>query len=84
MRIKQGGKEMPKKTIFLYSNGKDEDIEAYQLLKKANIPFKNFGPTNDEQTPYIEFGYWKYIGLNEITQFVNNYVNNYKNSSKTR
>ena len=59
--------------IFLYSSGKKEDVLAYRLLTEAGIPFKNFGGVRGEQTPYIECGIWKYIGLSEIKKFIEAY-----------
>jgi len=60
-------------TVLLYTSGNKEGVLAYRLLKEANIPFKNFGGIKDEQTPYIECGIWKYIGLSEIKKFIEAY-----------
>ena len=56
--------------VKLFSNGGKEDKEAFFLLLNNEIPFINFGPTSDTPTPIVEYGHWKYIGLEQINQFV--------------
>jgi hypothetical protein len=55
---------------FFYSNCNEEDREAERLLKEAGIPCSKFGPTLVEETPTVEWGFLKYVGIEEIKDFI--------------
>ena len=57
-------------TPKLFSNGGGEDKEALFLLMEASIPFVNIGPTTEDPTPYVEYGHWRFFGLEGVKKFV--------------
>lgn len=63
------------KEIRLFSNGSEEDRKAFDLLQKAKIPFANYGPTSEDPTPYIEYGFWRYQGLDGIKSLIFDWKN---------
>lgn len=62
--------KLPKDKAALYSNGDPEDRKAVELLIESGVPYINFGPDSEIQTPYIEYGCWHYVGLKDIANFI--------------
>jgi hypothetical protein len=65
--LKRGGKM---KKVMVFTNGPAEKRMVYPLLREADIPFTEFGPTSMEKTPILEYGYWRFHGINSIKKFV--------------
>jgi len=65
-----------KNEIRLFSNNREKDKEVFSLLVKEKIPFINYGPTSEEQTPILEYGYWKFIGIKQIKKFISDWKAN--------
>jgi len=53
----------------LFYNSKKEDQEAYFALVESGIPCE-FLPPSEEPTPLLLVGFAKYIGLQEIKEFI--------------
>lgn len=62
-------KEIDLEIPVLFYNSKQEDREAYFALVKSGIPCK-FRPPSEEPTPLLLVGYTKYIGLQEIMEYL--------------
>ena len=71
--IEKSKKEMEVKELRLYSNGLKDDREIFPLLHQARVPFANFGPVSEEETPLLEYGFWKFHGVKSITKFIEEY-----------
>ena len=57
--------------LILYSNGRKEDIRALEMLAEAGVTsLRTVGPVNDQQTPFLQYGMWRYDGIKEIRWFV--------------
>jgi len=54
----------------LYANASNEDGIAIQLLAEAGVPYINLGPVFGEETPFLEYGYWRFQGIRGIQEFV--------------
>lgn len=54
----------------LYCNTGEEDKNALQLLTEADIPYINLGPTSEEPTPFLEYGYWRFSRIQGIKEFI--------------
>ena len=54
----------------LYCNTGQEDKAAIRLLTKAGIPYVNLGPTSEEPVPFVEYGYWRFSGIQGIQTFI--------------
>lgn len=65
-----------RREVRFHSNGGEDDKRAVYLLMKSDIPYTNYGPTPDYPTPNIEYGNLKYVGLDEIKEFILGWKNN--------
>lgn len=54
----------------LYANHSKNDKEAEWLLIEAKIPYEDMGPSWDIPTPYLEYGPWRYFGIDAIKRFI--------------
>jgi len=61
------------KRVVIFSNGTEKDIKAIRLLEKYGVPFVNFGPISENQTPILEYEYWRYYGLKDIELFIESF-----------
>ena len=61
--------------LRLYCNTGKEDKMAIDLLMKARIPFINLGPTLEQPTPFLEYGYWKFSGIRVVLEFIERWKN---------
>jgi hypothetical protein len=64
------GAERARYSVFLYSNGDPDDRKAVAMLANSKIPYTNLGPDSEISTPYIKYGHWYFLGLNDIHSFV--------------
>ena len=62
-------KEIDLEIPVLFYNSKKEDREAYFALAKSGIPCE-FRPPSEEPTPLLLVGYAKYLGLQEIMEYL--------------
>lgn len=62
-------KEIDLEIPVLFYNSKKEDREAYFALVKSRVPCE-FRPPSDEPTPLLLVGYTRYIGLQEIMEYL--------------
>ena len=58
---------------ILYYNSKPEDKEAYLSILEAEIPCELRAPA-EEPTPTLTFGFERFVGLEEIKKFIEEYV----------
>ncbi len=54
----------------LYCNIGEEDKKALQLLMNAGIPYIDLGPTSEEPTPFLEYGFWRFSRIKGIQEFI--------------
>lgn len=54
----------------LYCNTGKEDKNVIELLMEVDIPYINLGPTSEEPTPLLEYGYWRFYGIQGIQDFI--------------
>jgi len=59
----------------LYVNGGDEDVTAVRLLSRAQIPYVDLGPIEGEKTPFLEYGYLRFQGIQGIQEFIGQWCN---------
>ena len=52
---------------------KEENRKALETLRNAGIPLATIVVKELEDFPHIEWGYFRYEGLNAITRFVENW-----------
>lgn len=57
-------------TPVLFFNTGGADREAYLLLKASGIPCEFRAPTLEDPTPFLLFGYQRFIGIDEIKAFI--------------
>ncbi len=62
-------KEIDREIPVLFYNSKEEDREAYFAILKSGIPCE-FRPPSAEPTPWLLVGYTKYIGTQEIMEYL--------------
>lgn len=62
-------KEIDLEIPVLFYNSKKEDREAHFALIKSGVPCE-FRPPSDEPTPLLLVGYTRYIGLQEIMEYL--------------
>lgn len=58
----------------MYFNGSQDDKLAMHLLAKAKVPYVPIGPTTLEPTPYLEYGYWRFEGIEGISRFIQGFA----------
>jgi len=55
---------------WLFANHSREDKEAIRLLHETRVPFENMGPSWETPTPFLEYGPWKFVGIEGIKHFI--------------
>lgn len=55
----------------LHANHGREDKEAVRLLQMAKVPYEDMGPSWELPTPFLEYGPWKFTGIEGIKDFIN-------------
>jgi hypothetical protein len=54
----------------LYFTSKEEGKDAIVLLVESRIPYIGLSLSPGEPGPFLEYGYWRFYGLQGIKEFV--------------